>query len=227
MGGDDDGLLAEQAAYYRAGAAQYDRPYAERADLRRLLAVADDLPIAGDVLELACGTGQWTPLLAARARSVTALDTAAEALGLARARTASPRVRFVQADVFEWEPPRRYDTVFFAFWLSHVPPARLPGFWNTVAGMLAPGGRAVFVDDGPAGAAEEEVLADQPVPAVVRRLDDGSRYRIVKVFHDARALADDLRALGWTADVRTVEGGFIVGTAEPPAGDGGASGGGA
>ncbi|MFE4538855.1 class I SAM-dependent methyltransferase [Streptomyces scopuliridis] len=217
MGSDEDALLAEQMAYYRVGAAQYDRPYAEREDLRELLATAGDLPVAGDVLELACGTGRWTPMLAARARSVTAVDASAEVLALARARTASPGVRFVQADVFEWQPPRRYDTVFFAFWLSHVPPARLPGFWNAVAAALAPGGRAVFIDDGPGEAAREEVLADQPVPAAVRRLDDGSRYRIVKVFHDARTLTDDLTALGWSVRVRPAAGNFIVGVAEPPA----------
>ncbi|MEV4972764.1 class I SAM-dependent methyltransferase [Streptomyces scopuliridis] len=217
MGSDEDALLAEQMAYYRAGAAQYDRPYAEREDLRELLATADDLPIAGDVLELACGTGRWTPMLAARARSVTAVDASAEVLALARARTKSPGVRFVQADLFEWQPPRRYDTVFFAFWLSHVPPARLPGFWSAVGAALAPGGRAVFIDDGPAGAAREEVLADQPAPAAVRRLDDGSRYRIVKVFHDARTLTDDLTALGWSVRVRPAAGNFIVGIAEPPA----------
>jgi demethylmenaquinone methyltransferase/2-methoxy-6-polyprenyl-1,4-benzoquinol methylase len=90
MGSDDDTLLAEQIAYYRAGAAEYDRPYAEREDLQRLRAVADGLPIAGDVLELACGTGWWTPVLAARAHSVTAVDAAAEVLAIARARIASP-----------------------------------------------------------------------------------------------------------------------------------------
>jgi demethylmenaquinone methyltransferase/2-methoxy-6-polyprenyl-1,4-benzoquinol methylase len=121
--------------------------------------------------------------------------------------------------VFQWQPPRRYDTVFFAFWLSHVPPARLPGFWNTVAAMLAPRGKAIFIDDGPAEAANEEVLADQPVPAVLRRLDDGSRYRIVKVFHDARTLTGDLTALGWSVRVRP-DGRFIVGVAEPPANPG-------
>jgi SAM-dependent methyltransferase len=215
MGSDDDTLLAEQVAYYRAGAAEYDRPYAEREDLQRLRAVADGLPIAGDVLELACGTGWWTLVLAARAHSVTAVDAAAEVLAIARARVASPSVQFIQADVFEWQPPRRYDTVFFAFWLSHVPPARLPGFWNTVAAMLAPGGKAIFIDDGPAEAAREEVLVDQPVPAVLRRLDDGSQYRIVKVFHDARTLTGDLTALGWSVRVRPVEGHFI-GIAEPP-----------
>ncbi|WP_405613913.1 class I SAM-dependent methyltransferase [Streptomyces sp. NBC_01508] len=217
---DDDALLAEQLAYYRAGAAEYDRPYTQRAELRELLTVIDELPISGDVLELACGTGQWTPLLAARADSVTAVDAAAEVLALARTRTAaSPGVRFVQADVFAWRPARRYDTVFFAFWLSHVPPARLPDFWDAVAAALAPGGRAVFVDDGPAVAAEEEVLADQPAPAALRRLGDGSRYRVVKVFHDARTLDDDLTARGWSVRVRSVAGQF-VGVAEPPAASG-------
>ncbi|WP_257232394.1 class I SAM-dependent methyltransferase [Streptomyces sp. Rer75] len=220
---DDDALLAEQMAYYRAGAAQYDRPYAEREELRELLAAVDGLPIAGDVLELACGTGQWTPRLAARARSVTAVDAAAEVLDLARARTASApcAVRFVQADLFAWQPPRRYDTVFFAFWLSHVPPARLPGFWNTVAAALAPGGKAIFIDDGPAAAAEEEVLVDQPAPAALRRLDDGSRYRIVKVFHEARTLTGDLTARGWSVRIRTVAAGNYIGIAEPPTADSG------
>ncbi|MGW4072052.1 class I SAM-dependent methyltransferase [Streptomyces asiaticus] len=216
---DDDALLAEQRAYYKAGAGQYDRPYAEYAALQDLLAVVDDLPIAGDVLELACGTGQWTSRLAARARSVTAVDAATEVLAIARARTASPSVRFIEADLFEWWPPRRYDTVFFAFWLSHVPPARLPGFWHTVAAALAPGGKAIFIDDGPAAAAYEEVLADQPTPAALRRLDDGSQYRIVKVFHDAQTLTDDLTALGWSVRIRTMAGNF-VGIAEPPASSG-------
>ncbi len=216
MTSDDDALLAEQIAYYRAGAAEYDRPYAEREELRRLLTMVDGLPVSGDVLELACGTGQWTPLLAARARSVTAVDVAAEVLSIARARTPSPDVRFVQADVLEWQPSRRYDTVFFAFWLSHVPPTRLPAFWNTVAGMLAPGGRAVFVDDGPVAAADEEGVTAGPVPTVLRRLDDGSRYRVVKVFHDARTLTGDLGALGWTTRIQAV-GKNIVGIAQPPA----------
>ncbi|GGV28460.1 hypothetical protein GCM10010277_10600 [Streptomyces longisporoflavus] len=167
------------------------------------------------MLELACGTGQWTPLLAARARTVTAVDAAPEVLAIARQRTASAAVQFLQANLFEWQPPRRYDTVLFAFWLSHVPPARLPGFWSAVAAALVPGGKAIFIDDGPAAVAEEEVLANGSSPAVLRRLDDGSRYRVVKVFHDARTLTDDLTALGWSARVRAMAGAY-VGNAEPP-----------
>ncbi|MFI7407653.1 class I SAM-dependent methyltransferase [Streptomyces sp. NPDC049627] len=216
MHSDDDALLAEQMAYYRAGASEYDRPYAELEELQRLLTLVDDLPIGGDVLELACGTGQWTPKLAARSGSVTAVDASAEMLAIARARTPFRNVRFLQADLFEWRPSRRFDTVFFAFWLSHVPPTRWSDFWNTVAAMLTPGGKAIFIDDGPAAAASEEGVTDRPVPTVLRQLDDGSKYRIVKVFHDARTLADGLTALGWAVRVRAM-GGSIIGIAEPPA----------
>ncbi|MGW6061666.1 class I SAM-dependent methyltransferase [Streptomyces sp. NPDC055189] len=213
---DDNTLMAEQMAYYKAAAAEYDRPYAEREDLQQLLTLVDELPISGDVLELACGTGQWTPRLATRARSVTAVDAAPEVLAIARERTGSSAVQFLEANLFEWQPPRRYDTVFFAFWLSHVPPTRWPEFWSIVAAALAPGGKAIFIDDGPAEVAREEVLAtDSSSPAVLRRLDDGSQYRIVKVFHDARTLTDDLTALGWSAHVRPMAGSY-VGIAEPP-----------
>ncbi|MGY4905557.1 hypothetical protein [Streptomyces sp. 900116325] len=106
--------------------------------------------------------------------------------------------------------------MFFAFWLSHVPPTRLPDFWNTVAAALTPGGKVIFIDDGPAAAAYEEVLTNQPTPAALRRLDDGRRYRIVKVFHDARTLTDDLTARGWSVRIRSMAGNFI-GIAEPPA----------
>jgi demethylmenaquinone methyltransferase/2-methoxy-6-polyprenyl-1,4-benzoquinol methylase len=213
MRSDSDGAVREQVAYYRARAAEYDRVYSERDDLRRLLPVLDDLPVTGDVLELACGTGQWTGPLAARARSVTAVDAAPEALAIARERVPSAAVRFTCADLFAWRPDRRYDTVFFAFWLSHVPPARLPGFWRLVADCLAPAGQVVFVDNGPGESAAEEVLAGQAVPSVLRRLEDGSEYRVVKVFHEPRQLVRDLASLGWQARVHPVGANFIAGTA--------------
>ncbi|UIX31679.1 class I SAM-dependent methyltransferase [Streptomyces sp. GQFP] len=205
---EDEALLAEQIAYYRARAPEYDRVYAEREDLRQLLTEVDGLPITGDVLELACGTGQWTRVLAARARSVTAVDSSPEVLEIARERAAFANVRFAPADVFDWQPPRRYDTVFFAFWLSHVPLSRLGAFWDTVASALAPHGRAVFVDEGPAEVTPEEVASK------VRRLDDGRRFRIEKVLHSPDTLTDRLAALGWSADVRP-RGDFVVGVARP------------
>src|SRR5262249_34997838 len=136
MAGD---LWREQVAYYRQRAAEYDvtsygdLPGAER----RVAAVAGWLQPAGDVLEIACGTGMWTRHLLTCARSVTAIDAAPEMIAAARLRVPAGAVTFRVADVFGWIPPQRFDTVFFAFWLSHVPAAAFGRFWSVVRGALA------------------------------------------------------------------------------------------
>lgn len=86
--GDVDELLRDQMAYYRAVAGEYDQAYESHEDLRSLDALAQGLPIDGEVLELACGTGQWTRFLATRGHRVTAVDAAPEMLAVARPGTA-------------------------------------------------------------------------------------------------------------------------------------------
>ena len=210
-GMDDDvqPLLAEQVAYYRAHAPDYDDNYLGK-DWDHSI---EELPITGDVLELACGTGHWTRLLAARACSVTAVDAAPEALALARQRVRGSPVEFIQADVFAWQPPRRYDTVFFAFWLTHVPPARFAAFWSLVAMALAPGGRVCFLDDSDQARAGERFVPYQATPAVWRRLRDGNEHRVVKVYYTPGELAARLAELGWSPEVRETSTPLLVGTA--------------
>lgn len=108
--GELDALLRDQAAYYRAVAGEYDRAYESQEDLRSLNELAEGLPITGDVLELACGTGQWTRFLAARDHRVTAVDAAPEMLAMAQERVAGLVVEFVEADLFTWRTPRQFDT---------------------------------------------------------------------------------------------------------------------
>ena len=208
-------LLREQVAYYRARAAEYDRVYEDAEQHTVRAALADQLPIGGDVLELACGTGQWTELIARRARTVTAVDASPEMISLARDRVGDLPVRFVEADLFTWRPARRFDTVFFAFWLSHVPPKRFAPFWSMVREALAPKGQAVFVDNGPGERASEEVLGGQPAPMVRRRLVDGSEHRVVKVFYDPGVLQTKLTSHGWMASVWPVGTRFLAGIAVP------------
>jgi SAM-dependent methyltransferase len=211
-----EALLDEQQEYYRARAGQYDQEYTDHPELLGPDETLRGLPIAGDVLELACGTGQWTLRLADRATSLTAVDGAPEMLAVAARRTAGKPVDYRRVDLFGWRPDRRYDRVFFAFWLSHVPPARYPRFWSMVAAALRPGGVAVFVDDGVGSTAGERFLPGLPVPAAARRLDDGTEHRIVKVRLDATDLTATLAALGWSADIRPIRGGLLTGVATPP-----------
>ena len=149
---------------------------------------------------------------------MTAVDAAPEMLARARERVAGMGVgvEFIKADLFHWRAPRRFDTVFFGFWLSHVPPERFGGFWNLVEDALSPAGRACFVDSSPGDMANEEVLVEQPAPAVRRQLEDGSAHRIVKVFHDPLSLTQALHGLGWSARVWPIRATLIAGLATPP-----------
>jgi ubiquinone/menaquinone biosynthesis C-methylase UbiE len=190
MPGDLDPLLAEQASYYRARAAEYDDVYPIRGE-HALRAALEAFAPTGTVLELACGTGQWTAQLARHASRVVAVDASAEMLAINRERVRDAHVRHIQADLFEWRPRERFDVVFFAFWLSHVPPERFEAFWAFVRDCLRPGGRVFLIDDRDI---PEAWIADA---VVRRRVKDGSTYRAVKVFHDPDALQARLAALGW------------------------------
>jgi demethylmenaquinone methyltransferase/2-methoxy-6-polyprenyl-1,4-benzoquinol methylase len=213
-----EALLSEQRAYYRAVAPDYVGAGIPGVDQRTLAAAARELREAvealgflGEVLELACGPGTWTEMLAGQAQSVTAVDAAPEMLALAEARIADARVRFIEADVFHWAPDRRYDTVFFGFWLSHVPLERLDTFWASVAEWLEPRGRAVFVDD--SHRTSEELVEGPRSPIVRRRLADGTAFRAFKVAHSPPGLERRLRRLGWDASVTGVRGLFYWGMA--------------
>jgi SAM-dependent methyltransferase len=202
---DLDALLGEQQAYYRARAPTYLDGALQDDDAGQLeaeLARAFDARCRGDVLELACGPGTWTGMLAEQARSVTAVDGAPEMLELARLATPAEKVRFVAADLFTWRPDRRYDAVFFGFWLSHVPDERWDGFWALVADCLAPGGWAVFTDD--AYRTADELVYGEASSVIQRRLGDGSRHRIIKAVRTAPEVEARLRAEGWDMSVRQI-----------------------
>ena len=154
---------------------------------------------------------------------MVAVDAAASALAINRDRVADPKVEYVHADLYEWAPPdgTRFDTIFFAFLVSHILPERSRAFWDRLNGWLAPGGSVFFCDD-VAGA--EPRRSDPGVPAVDgprfahrRRLSDGREYTIVKILYAPEELREMLSAYGWDAEVSTTGDEFFYGTARPSA----------
>jgi demethylmenaquinone methyltransferase/2-methoxy-6-polyprenyl-1,4-benzoquinol methylase len=200
-----DSLLAEQTAYYRARAPEYDETSAiDPGSRAQLVAALDAFAPSGRVLELACGTGEWTVELVRHAANLTVVDASPEMLELNRRRVGRPDLRYVQADLFTWRPAHRYDVVFFSAWLSHVPPQRFADFWAVVQTSLDDGGRVFVIDELPAAASVERPLTNAPAPAVERVLSTGTRYRAVKVFYSPEQLNTRLVKLGWDARVRTI-----------------------
>src|SRR5207244_6478917 len=145
-------------------------------------ALIDEFVLAGDVLELARGSGRFTRELLRHARTVTAIDGSSRMLERSRREVDDSRVTYVHADIFEWRPDRRYDAVFFGFWLSHVPPTAFDAFWAVVRSSLRPGGRVAFVDEDDRGATNDDIRFVNDVPVAPRTLRDGRQFDVVKVY---------------------------------------------
>lgn len=217
----DDDLLAEQVEYYRARAGEYDRWFLREgrydrgpeatatwfAEVDQVRAALARLPIdAAEVVELAPGTGIWTEQLVGRVGHLTAVDASGEMLDECRRRLgpAAEAVDFVEGDLFDWHPHRTWDAVVFCFWISHVPADRLDGFLADVAALLRPGGSVFFLDGVPetTSTATDHVLPEPGDEVMVRRLDDGRAYRIVKNFWPDAELEARCRAAGLDVTVR-------------------------
>ena len=211
-------------AYYEARAGEYDDWYLRRgrfergavhdaawnAELDAAGRWLDALPISGRIVELAAGTGWWSPLLASKGE-LSMYDAAPAPLDRARERLVAHGLRAHLHVRDAWaEPDREVDAVFTGFWLSHVERDRLADFLSLVRRWLAPGGRFSFIDSLPDPASG---AADHPTPAddrATRRLDDGREFTIVKVYYTPDELAAALTEAGFEDVEMTTTGRFFV-----------------
>jgi len=182
-------------AYYARRAAEYEQIYHKperQADLARL---REDVPALFEgerVLEIACGTGYWTPLIAERAHSVLALDYAEETLEIARSKP-NPRnnVRFERGDAYAlpaW--PEKFSACYAGFWWSHIPLARIDAFLEGLHARLEPGARVAFMDnryvEGSSTPISRRDAEGNTYQA--RRLADGSSHEVLKNFPEPESM---------------------------------------
>jgi demethylmenaquinone methyltransferase/2-methoxy-6-polyprenyl-1,4-benzoquinol methylase len=215
---------AEMLAYYEARAPEYDDWYLRRgrfargpihdaawnAELDAAGRWLDGLPIRGEIVELAAGTGWWSPLLASKGE-LSLYDGATAPLERARERLVAHGLRAHLHVRDAWvEPDRPVDAVFAGFWLSHVPRDRLDAFLGLVRRWLAPGGLFAFIDS---RFDPQSSAVDHPTPAgdtSVRRLDDGREFTVVKVYYEPAELEAALARAGFESAQVTSTGRFFL-----------------
>lgn len=194
----------------------YDLPFVQD-DYDRLAARLREELADRDVLEVACGTGYWTELLAEYATSVVGVDASPTVLRRARAKAYATDVDLLRADAYAL--PFREGTFsggLAGFWLSHVPIQRRREFLDSFHGALDESARVCIFDNRYLeGFTELDGEDDAGNTYEIRVLDDGSRHRVLKNFpteHELRDLLepdatdvayeefDVLRFLSYTVD---------------------------
>jgi SAM-dependent methyltransferase len=153
-----------------------------------------------DVLEVACGTGYWTTVLARTARSVFATDINPEQVEITRSKVQSfHNVRCQVASAYTLEAvPGDFSGAFAHFWWSHVPSQKLRSFLETLREHLQPGALVIFADSVAPPRYEAKRRVDEHGDTYEERtLRDGRRLETLKNFP---AETDLRRALDGVAD---------------------------
>jgi SAM-dependent methyltransferase len=229
----DSPIADEMVAYYEARAPEYDDWYLRRgryahgpihdaawdAELDAAGRWLDALAMSGRIVELATGTGWWSPLLADKGE-LWCFDAAPAPLERARDRLLAHGLRAHLHVRDAWAEPEGdpAGALFAGFWLSHVARDRTAEFLDLASRWLAPGGRLAFIDSLPdpqSGAADHDPVAKDD--RSLRRLADGREFTVIKVYRTPDETADALRAAGFV-DVSVTTSGrfFLLATATRP-----------
>lgn len=190
--------IEEVAKYYAKLAPEYDHlaEFEKRSASQILVPLREEYQSAlrgRRVLEIACGTGNWTGVLAEVCESVLATDVNPEMLETTRRKLQSaPNVRYQLADAYSLSDVEQgFSGAFAHFWWSHVPRKKAVQFLETLHSHLEPGAVVLFVDSlhypGKRRVDEHGDTYEE------RSLRDGRSYETIKNFpteQELRALID-------------------------------------
>jgi ubiquinone/menaquinone biosynthesis C-methylase UbiE len=146
-------VMKEMELYYAERAPWYDASmrYDQDSAHERLAPLIDQVrrfAEGQDILEIACGPGFWTQIIASAARSVVAVDLNIETLAEARKKEFSKNnVKFLTANAYDLSKvPGRFTAGFHNDWFSHVPHSKVSEFLSSFHSRLGSGARVLMID---------------------------------------------------------------------------------
>lgn len=176
--------------YYGDRAPEYDRIYQKperQPDLAAMRSWLAERVADKKVLEVACGTGYWTAVMAETASQILATDASAPPLSIARIRLQNAaHINFAVKDLYALEQAEQkdFDVVFGGFIWSHIPQSELSAFYLALLAPLRAGGQLILMDNlfvegssTPLSRQDEDENTYQQ-----RKLDSGKTYEVMKNF---------------------------------------------
>lgn len=139
-----------------------------------------------DVLEIACGTGYWTEVIAKTANSVLAIDNSKKMISIAKKRLASfKNVRLAIADAYRLDKVHGcFSAAYAHWWWSHMPKSKIRYFLLNLHKKLISGALVFFSDHLPDYADKKvKVIHDKNGDRFEERvLSNGKIYLVIKNF---------------------------------------------
>ena len=138
---------------YREADSAEDLPWHSDEPPPMLVDAARRRDVPGKALDIGCGSGVYSTYLAKRGWQVTGLDFIAKAMELARERseTEGVRVDWIQADMFSWEAPHRFDVILDSGCLHNFGRRAIPKYKKRILSWLATDGEYILTGFGRRG----------------------------------------------------------------------------
>ena len=194
--------------YYAKRANEYERVYAKperQQDLAALKELCRKTFAGHDVLEIACGTGYWTQIVAQTAKSITATDINEEVLQIAKTKSYGCNVRFQRADAFDLALSGEIFSAGLAgFWWSHLRKSEIKSFLPHFCRQFSSGALLAFLDNKfvPGSSTPISRTDDDGNTYQLRKLENGTEHEILKNFprenEVRKSLACSATEIRWT-----------------------------
>lgn len=185
--------------YYNHRAVEYEEIYHRQDPVRQkeqveIAACMKNVLSNRCVLEIACGTGFWTAIVAEVAERVVAIDISDEMLAVAKAKGLSDeKVKFCTADAYSLDSIKKtFDAGLANFWLSHVSKSQLNDFLRGFHKKLISGAVVFMADNIYVPGIGGELIKQSGCEDTfkLRELSDGSRYKVLKNYYDENQLRE-------------------------------------